>query len=108
MSRARDDLGLLTPRQMCDYQTAVVAHKVCSTGEPSDLAALFHTYAEARSGVRVTRQDQSLRPPDVRTAAGQRSFAFRATKLLNSMPDEFRDLDLGAFKRAVTTFLNTS
>ena len=84
VSRARTDLRVLTPRQMCDLQTAVMGHKAVMFGQPSELAGLFHTYSEARSGERVTRQDNDLRPPSVRTAAGQRCFAYRAACILTS------------------------
>ena len=101
VSRARDDLGLLSPHQMCLQQTAIAAHKACVMGEPADLASLFRTYAVARTCERVTRQDQHLRPPAMRTSAGQRSFAYRAASLLNTLPADVRELDTSAFRRAV-------
>ena len=100
VSHARDRLGLRTPRQMCDLQTVTVAHKVRVLGEPETLASLFRTYADARACDRPTRQDRYLRPPATRTAAGQRSFAHRAASLLNAMPDDVRQLQPAAFKRA--------
>jgi len=108
VSRARDDLNLLTPRQMCDYQTAIVAHKACVLGEPVDLASLFLTYADARPCERVTRQDHYLRPPAMRTAAGQRSFAYRASSLLNALPDDVRRLEPTRFKRAARSFVRNN
>ena len=104
VSRARGDLGLPTPRQLCDSQTVIAAHRVCAAGEPSDLAALFSTYAETRASQRETRQDGLLRPPSMRTAAGQRCFAYRAATLLNSMPDDTRQLERAAFRRAAVEF----
>ena len=88
VSHVRDHLGLRTPRQMCDSRTAVVAHSVRALREPEELANLFCTFADARVGDRATRQDRYLRPPSTRTAAGQRSFAYRATSLLNAVPDD--------------------
>ena len=82
VSGARDHLGLRSPRQMCDAQTAIVAHRVRVLGEPEDLASLFSTFADARTCDRPTRQDRHLRPPTTRTAAGRRSFTHRATSLL--------------------------
>ena len=41
VSRARNDLGLLTPRQMYDSRVAIVAHRVRMLGEPEELASLF-------------------------------------------------------------------
>ena len=106
VSHARTDLGLQTPRQMCDTQTAVVAHRALRMGEPEDLAQPFHTYADSRGCERVTRQDNELRPPATRTAAGQRSFAYRAATLLNVMAADVRDLNRAAFKRAARAFFS--
>ena len=105
ISRARDDLGLLTPRQMCDLQTLTTAHKVHARGEPRDLASLFQTFADSRSCDRVTRQDRLLRPPVTRTAAGQRSFSYRAVTLMNRLPAESRTLDLQNFKRTARSLV---
>ena len=97
MSQARRELGLLTPRQLCDIRTVLVAHKAYVEGVPSDLASLFTSYATARTGDRITRQDQQLRPPAVRTAAGQRSLAYRAATLINALPEGTRDLNMSSF-----------
>ena len=105
VSHARDDLGLRTPRQMSDQQTAIVAHRACVLGEPAELASLFRSYAETRACERSTRQDRCLRPPATRTAAGQRSFAYRASSLLNSMPVDVTELQPVAFRRAVMSLL---
>ena len=105
ISRARTDLHLLTPRQMCDLQTVIMAHKTIMSGEPTELTELFQTFSEARTANRVTRQDDSFRPPSVRTAAGQRSFAYRAASLLNDMPAEVRQLPASRFKRAARSVI---
>ena len=105
VSHARDGLGLRTPRQMCDLQTAIVAHRTCAVGEPADLAPLFHSYAETRTCERTTRQDRHLRPPATSTAAGQRSFAYRAVSLLNAMPADVTELEPVAFRKAVMSLL---
>ena len=88
VTRARCDLGLLTPREMCDIRTVIVAHKARVDGLPADLASMLTTYAAPRSNERVTRQDRLLRPPPVRTAAGQRSFGYRAASLLKKITRE--------------------
>ena len=104
VSHARDDLGLLTPRQMCDAQTAIAAHRVRVLGEPVELASLFATFADARQCDRPTRQDRDLRPPVTRTAAGQRAFAYRAASLLNAMSGDVVRLGPAAFKHAAKRF----
>ena len=108
VSRARSDLHLLTPHQMCKLQTVITAQKAYMFGEPSDLASLFQTFADARAGERVTRSDQCMRPPTMRTAAGQRSFAYRAAELLNKMPAEVRQLHPSHFKREARCLLVSS
>ena len=106
VSCARSDLGLDTPRLMCDLQTVFVAHRALVSGEPASLADLFSSYAAARNQERTTRQDSLLRPPSMRTAAGQRAFAFRAATLMNRLPDEIKSLTPSAFKRAAKQFLS--
>ena len=105
VSRARDDLGLLIPRVMCDLRTANVAYKTFTSGKPDSLADLFRTYAAARTCDRATRQDLLIRPPCMKTATGQRAFAYRASCLLNTLPDEIKGLTPSAFKRAARRFL---
>ena len=104
VSRARDDLYLHTPRQMCDLQIAIAAHKVILYHEPADLAVLLNTHADTRDDDRVTRQDRRLRLPAMRTAAGQRSFEHRAAHLLSSMPEDESDHTPAAFKRTAKQF----
>ena len=103
ISRARADLQLLTPRQMCDLRT--MAYKALVTGEPLELASLFETFSDARSCERVTRQDRALCPPGTRTTTGQRSFGYRAVSLLNRLPVEARTSDLPDFIRAAKSLL---
>ena len=72
VSRVREELGLRTRHQMCDSQTAIVAHRVRGLGEPEDLASLFVSFADARQCERATRQDMCLRhlPPELRLDIG--------------------------------------
>ena len=81
-------------------------HRVRVLGEPDELASLLCTFADARPCERITRQDQCLRPPTARTAAGQRSFAHRAASLLNTVPDNVKRLNPAAFRRAAKTFFS--
>ena len=106
VSRARCDLGLLTPREMCDIRTVIVAHKACVEGLPADLASMLTTYAAARSSERETWQERLLRPPATRTAAGQRSFAYRAASLCNKLPESARGREMSSFIRAVNHFFS--
>ena len=107
VSDARRDLHLLSPRQLSDLHLMTIAHKALVLREPDELASVLRTNADARSCARVTRQDNRLRPPSMRTAAGQRSYAYCAAQLLNSLPAEVRELRPREFKSAVkSTFRN--
>ena len=87
--------------RMCDVRTMLVAHSAQFSTKPTELASLFETSAAARAGDRVTRSDHQLRTPAMRTATGQRAFAFRAAKLLNALDTEMKRLDPIGFKRAL-------
>ena len=86
--------------------TPTHAHRACVEGLPADLASMLSTNAAARSSERVTRQDRLLRPPAMRTAAGQRSFAYRAASLLNKLPESVRGRRMSSFCRAVNHFFS--
>ena len=102
VSRARDDLRLLPADQMFRVAAASVAHGAIVHGEPSSIASLFVTNARSRSsGDRTTRNDRRLRPPAMRTAAGQRAFSYQAAALLNQLPATLMDLEPAIFRRVV-------
>ena len=60
---------------------------------------LFVTFGVSRQQRcdRSTRQDRHFRSPFTRTAAGQRSFLYRATSLLNELPPAVIELDPARF-----------
>ena len=102
VSRAREELGFISPRLMCDVSTMTVAQKAIVCGEPTDISSQFVTFVDSRQRCdRGTRQDRRLRPPPMRTAAGQRSFTYRAASLLNELPASTLELNPARFKRAV-------
>ena len=103
VSRAREELGFIPPRRMCDLSTVAVAHKAIMCGEPTDISSQFVTFGDSRQQRcdRGTRQDRRLRPPLMRTAAGQRSFTYRAVTLLNELPESTLELNPARFRRAV-------
>ena len=68
-------------------------------------ASVLTSHAAARSIERVTRQDRLLRPPAMRTAAGQRSFAYRVALLLSKLHESMRGHEM-SFIRAVTQFFS--
>ena len=105
ISRARNQLCFMVPRQMHDLYTLTAAHKILVSGEPSELASLFQCFSDARNCDRPTRQDGRLRPPAFRTMTGQRSFSYRAVTLLNRLPIETRALGPSAFKRAAKSLV---
>ena len=102
ISRARNQLCFMVPRQMHDLYTLTAAHKILVSGEPSELASLFQCFSDARNCDRPTRQDGRLRPPAFRTVTGQRSFSYRAVTLLNRLPIETRAMGPSAFNPRMT------
>ena len=99
MCLARGVTWVCVPHVRCMTRGWQSSVSVCASGwgEPEEPASLFCTFAESRHCNRATRQDRYLRPPTTKTAAGQRSFSFRAASLLNQMPDDARRLNPTAF-----------
>ena len=84
VSALRLKLGWLSPRNMSDYRTLIIAHKALQRGEPEELAAMFTSNRDARE--RHTRQDDLLHLPRQQLETGKRRFGYRAAALLNSLP----------------------
>ena len=77
------------------YKDAVMAFK-CLKGLAS----------RAQAHDRVTRQMDELDIPFYRTAAGQRSFLYRATKLWNDLENNIKDSStIGVFKKLIRNIL---
>ena len=79
MADLRERLRWVTPRQMSEVRTLVVAHQALRQGVSESLASLFVQCGETRD--RPTRQDEQLRLPRPRTEAGKRRFGYRAPSL---------------------------
>ena len=103
-------LGWLSAESLVSYHTLCLVHKVCSHGEPEELAAGFSTVAEARvasaeSG-RTTRQDRDLFVPRSRTEMGKRRFSCRGPALFNALPPDLKELPMSLFSRRLRRHLS--
>ena len=85
------------------YKDAVMAFKCLKGLAPPYLTRRFTSRPQTHD--RVTRQMDELGIPFYRTAAGQRSFLYRATKLWNDLENNIKDSSsIGVFKGAVSHF----
>ena len=103
VSDLREQLRWMTPRQMTEYQTLVMTHKVLQRAEPEVLADMFVLNRDTRQ--RSTRQDRLLHLPRPRTEAGRRRFAYHAPALYNTLPVDLAQLPQRQFSRAVRAHL---
>ena len=103
ISDVRDELGWPTARQLYELHSLNFLHKIRCTGEPEALSSQFQVNSSLR--FRHTRQDSDLALPRVRTEAGRRRLSFSMAQRYNRLPQEYRELPLGAFKRTIAEFL---
>ena len=67
---------------------------------PSYLCEKFRKRSEVHS--RATRNNNMLNVPFFKSASGQRTFHYRATKLWNAMSDDMKNYDhIGPFKHSL-------
>ena len=87
----------LTAKQLSDFHTLTLTHRILRSGEPSTLVSLFRRVSSLRD--RPTRQDSLFYLPRVRSEAGRRQFAYRAPQLYNSVPERLTTLSTDVFKQ---------
>ena len=86
------------------YKDVVMAFKCLKGLAPPYLARRFTSRSQTHD--RVTRQMDELDIPFYRTAAGQRSFLYRATKLWNDLENNIKDSSsIGVFKKLIRNIL---
>ena len=84
---------------------SVMAYKCLKGLAPPYLARRFTSRSQTHG--RATRQMDELDIPFYRTAAGQRSFLYRATKLWNDLDNNIKDSSsIGVFKNLVREILH--
>ena len=94
----REKLGWLDARQLVEFSTLCLTHKVIENGEPDSLAAVLRLN-DIRE--RITRQSGLFSVPRSRTEAGKRRFCWRAPALHNQLPPDLTSLRGKRFKRAL-------
>ena len=95
MSDLLERLGWLSAESLVSCHTLCLVDKVCSHGEPEELAAGFTTVAEARGATeesgRITRQDRDVFVPRSRTEMGKRRFSCCDPVLYNALPPDLQE-----------------
>jgi hypothetical protein len=98
-------LNWLPVSYMLQYKDTVMAYKCLKGLAPPYLARRFTSRSQTHG--RATRQMDELDIPFYRTAAGQRSFLYRATKLWNDLDNNIKDSSsIGVFKKLVREILH--
>ena len=87
---ALKQLDWLPVDYMLKYKDAVMTFKCLNDLAPSYLARRFVSRSQTHD--RDTRCKDELQIPLYRTASGQRSFLYRATKLWNELEDDIKNI----------------
>ena len=88
------------------FRDIMLAYKCLNGYAPEYLTERLITRSQIHD--RVTRKKDLLNVPFHRTAAGQRSFLFRAVKLWNGLPDHIRSENNMRNIKQFKTVLRTS
>ena len=94
MSPVLRELNWLPIHLAVQYRDTVKAFK-CVKG----LVKKFRERSDVHS--LATRNSNLLNIPSFKSASGQRSFHYQATKLWNALPDDMKDLSLDPFKQTL-------
>ena len=82
-----------------------MAYKCASNLAPEYLCAKFKKRSSVHN--RTTRNNEKFEIPLFRSATGQRTFAYRAVSLLNTLDEDLRNATtLKAFKKALKLLMN--
>ena len=103
MSPALRELNWLPIHLAVQYRDTVVAFKCVKSLAPPYLCKKFRRRSDVHS--LATRNSNLLNIPSLKSASGQRSFHYRATKLWNALPDDMKDLQLDPFKQKLQSLL---
>ena len=94
------ELNWLPVHLTVQYRDTVMAFKCMKGLAPSYLCEKFRKRSEVHS--RATRNNNMLNVPFFKSASGQRTFHYRATKLWNAMSDDMKNYDhIGPFKHSL-------
>ena len=94
------ELNWLPVHLTVQYRDTVMAFKCMKGLAPSYLCEKFRKRSEVHS--RATRNNNMLNVPFYKSASGQRTFHYRATKLWNAMSDDMKNYDhIGPFKHSL-------
>ena len=105
-SKELKSLGWLDVRDKLFLNDVVVVHNVLNNISPPSLPTLFNSRFSVSK--RPTRYDSDLDQPKCRLATGQQSFAFRSSKVFNTLPKDIKAMkNPKAFRCKVSAHLST-
>ena len=100
-----DELNWLPVSKMLKFRDAVMAYKCANNLAPEYLCAKFKKRSSVHN--RTTRNNEKFEIPLFRSATGQRTFAYRAVSLLNTLDEDLRNATtVKAFKKALKLVMN--
>ena len=100
-----DELNWLPVSKMLKFRDAVMAYKCASNLAPEYLCAKFKKRSSVHN--RTTRNNEKFEIPLFRSATGQRTFAYRAVSLWNTLDEDLRNATtVKAFKKALKLVMN--
>jgi len=91
------ELNWMTVKQHLQYRDAVMAFKCYNNLTPYYLTSKLRRRSDIHN--RRTRNCDLLDTPLYKTASGQRTFTYKATKILNNMGKELKELTINQFKK---------
>ena len=100
-----DELKWLPVSKMLKFRDAVMAYKCASNLAPEYLCTKFKKRSSVHN--RTTRNNEKFEIPLFRSATGQRTFAYRAVSLWNTLDEDLRNATtVKAFKKALKLVMN--
>ena len=104
ISKGLKSLNWLNVEDKLFFNDSVMLHKCLHNKTPSYLSQKFKRRSEIHN--RITRQNQDLNIPKCRLATGERSFAYRGTKLWNDLPKDLKCInDPKIFKKRLLNYI---
>ena len=100
-----DELNWLPVSKMLKFRDAVMAYKCASNLAPEYLCTKFKKRSSVHN--RTTRNNEKFEIPLFRLATGQRTLAYRAVSLWNTLDENLRNATtVKAFKKALILVMN--
>lgn len=104
VSPYREAANLLPMEAVCKMQTLCMIHRILTLAEPQYLTERLVSRGEV-SG-RNTRHEAQLHFPRVRLEVGRKGFNYFGPRLYNGLPNSFKQLKSGSFRKRIKELVN--